>query len=418
MQEFEGVHNIKVRIPDVVISDSESIASESETNSFVAENDDVVVDTNLKLTQNQSFIENYIQINTGDPKQWSSRDSHYNPVNQTIIQPTASNTKTPQWLNPFLYRSMTPISSLDDLAIKLSTPDNWLERFQEISQISAVRNSLNNFCNLATATLENQIEPRFNNLVITTANALDVLIDTSSQEKIIVGGILAKSELDIRGNSDPLFIDSASKARRRYLLASEIKRATMYSKGHKWYNGTRGLQTLMALFNCNCPTILLTQEHFCLFLESEDRREIFKFPSSSQYGIDTDYRHHSTISSDTRVDLLQVLVICLLSERNKDLEIDDLLEKVTISSSTFTPVKEHKAEPLVPPSSTQQLKGKPESSRSSDRIGNQRNASYLSGYVDGVAVYTEIRVYDEDQIARIEKDIEQDFRREALARES
>ena len=346
---------------------------------------------------------------------YGTRETH---IIIQIIKQSASETKTPEWLNPFLYRSITSISSLDDLAKKLSSPVNWRERFLEISRNNHVKNDLNNLCGLAPTTLENQIEPRFNCLVLSIAIAL---IDASSQEKIIVGGILAKSELDIRGNTDSLIIDSTSKARRRYMFDSEIKRATMYSKGDKWYDGIRGLQTLMALFYCDCPTILLTQEHFCLFLESEYRREIFKFPSSSQYGIDTDYRHHSTISSDTRDDLLQVLVICLLSERNKYPDIVESFKKVSISSSNSTSVKkEHKAKPLIPPSSTHKLKDKPESSRSSDRIRNpEMPLTYLGMLM--VFPYTQIRVYDKDQIARIEQDIEQDSRRGeeiALASES
>jgi hypothetical protein len=45
-----------------------------------------------------------------------------------------------------------------------------------------------------------------------------------------------------------------------------------------WYQSSRGIQVLAALYAYNCPTILFTQKEGKLFVENNDQNSVFTFP--------------------------------------------------------------------------------------------------------------------------------------------
>ena len=74
-------------------------------------------------------------------------------------------------------------------------------------------------------------------------------INVKSETKIIIGGILAKYEYDLRSQTDVHFTNSIGVN----LLATEVKTRQTLVEGDMWYRNSRGVQSLSALYAFNSP---------------------------------------------------------------------------------------------------------------------------------------------------------------------
>ena len=85
-----------------------------------------------------------------------------------------------------------------------------------------------------------------------------------------------------------------------------------------WYHKSRGVQVLTPLFAFNCPTFLFTQKQWKLFVENDDRDQIFTFPFSNDDNLTSHV--NSSLVHLTGNTLLMAIAICLLSNRTAIVE--------------------------------------------------------------------------------------------------
>lgn len=175
----------------------------------------------------------------------------------------------------------------------------------------------------------------FVHLVRSISSILHIKVSTDSEIKFMVGGILAN--LDVRGASDPRFHSKKG----QYLIASEVMTKKSFLDGedsqinqstHRWYQRSRGTQALSTLYAFNCPTFLLTQAHWKLFLENPERNAVFTFP----YGLATDQESFCPPCLVRPMDetFIQAIVICLLS--NRDALEQEMAKVAEVRASTST----------------------------------------------------------------------------------
>ncbi|KAI8895107.1 hypothetical protein BC833DRAFT_623320 [Globomyces pollinis-pini] len=307
-----------------------------------------------------------------------------NPV-VLIRKPTAPN-MTHRLLNPFLYRNIKKVGNLNDLAALLDTPIDWEERYNNVVADGYIVNMIQRFRELPDDTAESDIKSEFIGLVICISLYLGIPISPRSETKIIVGGILARYQYDVRSKTDPHFLDVGGKN----LIACEAKTHRTFGLGEMWYHHSRGIQVLSALYAFNCPTFLFTQRQWKLFVENPERNSVLTFP----FNDNAEHTPHvnSSLVQPMGRDFLKAIVICLLSQR---VSLDDSMKSITLQESSQ--VKEIKPKFFDTPE-------KPV--RTSGRLLGQPKPSYLSGYDDkGQPIYSLVRVAPPEMVARIEEEI-------------
>ena len=125
-----------------------------------------------------------------EPQTWQTTEG----IDVVLVRkPTASNLSH-RLLNPFIYRNIQNVGNLDALATLLDTPDDWETNYNQIVRDGRIIRMLNRFIALPEDTFESTIRSQFTGLVSTIADRLDVDLVSSSETKIIVGGILARYE--------------------------------------------------------------------------------------------------------------------------------------------------------------------------------------------------------------------------------
>jgi len=127
--------------------------------------------------------------------------------------------------------------------------------YNQVAQDGYIIRKLNRFIALPEDTLEAGIQWQCFGLVEAIAGHLGVDLVSSSETKIIVGGILARYEYDVRNKCDTHFLNGDGV----HLIASEAKTRRTFGLGEMWYHSSRGIQVLSALYAFNCPTFLFTQ---------------------------------------------------------------------------------------------------------------------------------------------------------------
>jgi hypothetical protein len=145
------------------------------------------------------------------------------------------------------------------------------------------------------------------------------------RNKIIVGGILAIYQYDLRGKTDPHFRSTSG----LNLIASEAKTHRAFGLGEMWYRCSRGIQLLSALYAFIAPTFLFTQRQWKLFVENTERNAILTFP----YNDNPDHTPHvnSSLVQQIGTTFLKVIVICLLSRR---VSLDESMKSITLQESS------------------------------------------------------------------------------------
>jgi len=248
---------------------------------------------------------------------------------------------------------------------------------------------------LADDAAESDIQSRFIDIVQAISVYLDINLDTSAETKIIVGGILARYQYDLRSKTEPHFLNTSG----LNLIASEAKTHRTFGLGEMWYHGSRGIQVLSALYAFNCSTFLFTQRQWNLFVENTDCNSILTFPYDDN---DTHTPHvNSSLVQSMGTTFLKPIVICLLSRR---VSLEESMEAVTLEESTQ--VKETPRKTIIKPKCFD-TPDKPK--RQSARLqkgtkleSGKKLPSFVSGYAKGQPIYTMIRVVPQEIVARIE----------------
>ncbi|KAJ3253378.1 hypothetical protein HK103_000698 [Boothiomyces macroporosus] len=385
---------IEIRAYD---DDEESIHStHTEDSSAQMEHEDIPDgdDVALRFTQNEEYME--AEIEQWETRELKKTNSAGVPI-KLVVKPQASK-MSHRLLNPYIYRNIKDIDGLAGLATMLNTPPNWEEKYNQVKEKRTVIHSLTALRRLPIETRESDVQTQFGSLVSMIATHLDIGLQVKLETKIIVGGMFTKNEYDVRSRTDPHFLGENN----RHLIASEAKRSATFGDRGVWYYRSRGIQTLSALYRYGCPTFLYTQNIFKVFVENAERNAIYTYP----YNDDTSLSEHvrSTLVQPMGSNLIKAIVICLLSERNKpEKGIDD---EVKIELKLETPIKGENI-----PKQLYLSTKKPPTNKSERSSIQNKKPRYVSGYVDGQPVYTEIRVYSGDEVEEVEAEIAEEEKR-------
>lgn len=393
-----AAHIIRTYPTDYAQSDTES---EGEAQFEADTEDEEQHSISTRLGQNQQYMDQQITPPSGENSAWILEPQTWKTAEGSdvvlIRKPTASNLSH-RLLNPFIYRNIHTAGTLNDLAILMDTPDDWEVRYNQVVADGRIIRKLNRFGSLADDAAESDIQSRFIDIVQTISDRLDIDLDTSSETKIIVGGILARYQYDLRSKTDSHFLNTGG----LNLIASEAKTHRTFAPGEMWYHGSRGIQVLSALYAFNCPTFLFTQRQWKLFVESSDRNAILTFP----YDDNDNHTPHvnSSLVQPMGTTFLKAIVICLLSRR---VSLEGSMKAVTIQESSQ--VKETPKKTIIKPKYFD-TPDKPK--RQSARLqkgtkleSGKKIPSFISGYADGQPIYTTIRVVPQDIVAGIEDEI-------------
>ena len=106
---------------------------------------------------------------------------------------------------------------------------------------------LNLLMNFSDSETEASIHTMFCQLICALVASLDTQFRCISKSEIrtVVGGFLASPLYDIRSQTDPAFLNSQTS---QYIIATEIKTEKTLKDNSIWYKGSRGVQTLSALY--------------------------------------------------------------------------------------------------------------------------------------------------------------------------
>jgi hypothetical protein len=392
-------HIIRTYPKDYAQSDTES---EGEAQFEVDAEDEEQNSISTRLQQNQQYMDQQITPPSGENSAWILEPQAWETAEGSdvvlIRKPTASNLSH-RLLNPFIYRNIHTAGTLDDLSSLLDTPDDWEVRYNQVVADGRIIRKLNRFSALADDAAESDIQSQFIGLVEAIAYALDIDLISSSETKIIVGGILARYQYDLRSKTDPHFLNTSG----LNLIASEAKTPRTFGLGEMWYHGSRGIQVLSALYAFNCPTFLFTQRQWKLFVETRDRNAILTFP----YNDNDEHTPHvnSSLVQPMGTTFLKAIVICLLSRR---VSLEESM-KAAVTLEESTQVKETPRKTIIKPKYFD-TPDKPK--RQSTRLQKASNLefgkkipSFVSGYVEGQPIYTIVRVVPQEIVAGIEQEI-------------
>ncbi|KAH9271334.1 hypothetical protein BASA83_006424 [Batrachochytrium salamandrivorans] len=369
-------HIVRTYPNDYAPSDTES---EGEAQFEVEVEDEEQNSVSTRLEQNQLYMDRQITAPSGETSAW-------------VLEPRlGKQLKAPT--------NIQNVGTLDDLATLLDTPDDWEVRYNQIVDNGYIIDRMNRFRNFSDDTLESYIQSEFSALVNLVAGGLLVRICAGSETKIIVGGILARYQYDLRSKTDPHFLDTEG----RNLIASEATTHHRFPPGEMWYHSSRGVQVLSAMYAFNCPTFLFTQKQWKLFVENKDRNAILTFP----YNDNDDHTPHvnSSLVYPMGTTFLKAIVICLLSRR---FSLEESMKTATLDESAFQ-INETSEKTVIKPKDFDTLeKSTIQSTRlqQAARLESGKNTpSFVSGYANGQPVYTTVRVVPQDIVAGIEDEI-------------
>jgi hypothetical protein len=373
----DSLNKIRTYSNDYVgLSDTES----EEEHPFEADGEDEAQQTtDLRLAQNKDFMETEIAGWNADRQIWQNQEF------QLVVKPMASKLSH-RLLNPFIYRNIQNVGSLDQLAILLDAPPDWEVRYDHVKRNSIIQRQFEVFRNLDDDTHEPRIQLMFSAIVSLIALLLGIYVYPRSQQKIIVGGILANHEYDVRSRTDPYF----TRADGVNLIASEVKTNNTFAGDAMWYHDCRGIQVLTALYSFNCPTFLLNQKQWKLFVENEARNAIFTYPYNEGYTSHV----NSSLMNPMGSEFIKAIVICLLSKRFS-VEVVDSDSENKAATNTVTP----------------------QNSKSREN-SEKRVPCFISGYSDGRPIYSTVRVVPDRVVAEIEMEIAKQEEIELLKQKS
>lgn len=286
------------------IEKSDSVEEEFSDESELAKADDVIslcLKHNTKIFDEKSVSYKMIAQNI------SIMDKEI----YLIENPTASHINH-KMLHPSLYRNVKDVGSLDDFAALIGAPRNWMGIYQErVVGNLEVLTALKQLKKSAYNASEAFIQDSFSKLVHYLSVKLGCDVRPCRETQVIVGGIAAREEFDIRGNVDPYFLNSDGQP----VLATEVKTDVSFGAQHVWYHKSCATQIFSALFAFNCPTFLITQRQWKLFVENSERTSVLTFPYNSK----PHYSPHlaSTLVQPIGATFLQALTICLLAKAAK-----------------------------------------------------------------------------------------------------
>ena len=296
-----GIRDVRVYTTDIAV-DAEGDSATSETSD---EEPSPTVDVeSLCLEHNSNIVD-------AKAKSFKISQNYNNKRGEYVYlieSPTASHISH-KLLHPSLYRNIKNVGSLDALAQMINAPEIWNEIYEiKVARDKTLIKRLHDFQALAKNAQETYIQGRLTDLILSVAHCLGFPVRTCLDRNIIVGGILAREQYDIRGLADPYYENFDGD----HVLATETKTEESFGERHMWYHKSRATQIFSSLFALHCPTFLVTPKQWKLFVESPDRDSILTFP----YNKNPSYAPHlaSTLVHPTGNTFLKALTICIMAK--------------------------------------------------------------------------------------------------------
>lgn len=357
-----------------------------------------------------------------------------------LWKPTVSKT-VPELLHPGTLRFLQPIPSFGVLADLVGTVQDWESIWESVktSSLPIIQQMFSDLINPDVIVSEDRLQSRLSGLVLFLGSRINQALYLVNLKDRVVGGLLAKSMYDIRGNPDPSYLRLTDQ---RYVLTTEAKLERELQKGCHWSSQERGCQALLAMYSTHAPLLLYSQCRFKLLVENQSRNAVFTFPfdnqpSSSQYE-NSNLMH--PLNQDTMETFIKMLIILLSADsgQRKDIKpsYEQYLEtkKLETNQGHFTPENEDTLSRSNFPRRSLRLQMKKASQSSTQHVGKQmtlelpcqaqplQNPSsstssagtltdtdvpkFVTGFTNaGVPIYKELRVYQQcikDMIAKEE----------------
>ncbi len=271
-------------------------------------NDEGNISAALRLEENREFMDSLM----APPTTWTllTRTSSTSQGIPTILikEPTASAISYGV-LNPFLYRRIKDVGSLNDLAHLLRSSSDWESIYDRMMQDGRVFQSMVDFRQMPEDVPQYRIEFRFDYIVNMIASILKMRIHSKTTNGVVVGGLLARHEYDLRRETDILILNPDDGV----LIATVSTTHTSLGDGDVWYRESRGVQILSALYAYNAPVFLYSNRQWKLFVENDKRNAVLTFP----FHDDPNHPPHgnSMLVDQMGRNFLKAVVICLLSTR-------------------------------------------------------------------------------------------------------
>jgi hypothetical protein len=312
-----------------------------------------------------------------------------------IKRPTAS--KIPyKFLHPSTYCNMKDLGNISQFAQLVDAPGNWEELYNPlVVEGSAVRIAFDDLRSLPHDAEESSISQEFSKLVVTMSNMLGIHVHPRAETKVIVGGILALGNYDVRSSTDVHFLKNG-----RNVLATEIKTDQTFPLGEVWYRKSRGAQVLSAMYAHNAATFLFTQKHWKLFVQNRNRSSVLTFPFDTVMSP----RQNSFLMNRMGPTFLQAITICLLS--NLDSGFDDVPSQSASEAIQFAspePSRHKNVGSLEKPS--KKARNSAADVPSTSTGGGCDAPRFKTGFREGKDVYSYVRVAPADVVQKIEEEI-------------
>lgn len=375
--------------PDTSVPEVEPNAEPPEIES----DEEVQLPMNDRLLRNIVYMEERIKAEPTWVLTPQTRNTSEGVPIQLIVRPTAS-LLYHNSLNPYLYRTVGDIPDMNHLATLLRAPLDWQAQYDRVFANRCIADALTAFMALPDDTPEITIEHAFVGIVSNIAILLGLSIGSTSQTKVVVGGPLAKHEYDLRSSTDTHFFKLFSNIK---MIASEAKTKKSFPPLHVWYNTSRGVQVFAALYAHGCPTFLYTQDQWKIFVENDARNAILTYP----FDYTQELAHTGSVWAHRMgPTFIRAIVICLLSTRNEQVHTPEKIPLVFETPQTRAGRAGQNPSPEDQPA---------HEVRRSARLKKKSRTlmpSFLSGYKNGVPVYSDIRVYTAEEVAAIDEQIE------------
>jgi hypothetical protein len=386
-----GLTSIRVYPDDYAGTDTESDVEPTLEWEHDEEEEVAVAD---RLAQNQQFMDNVLPTWVLLPQTWLSGSG----TNVLLVRrPTASN-MVHHLLHPGVYKGIQSIPTLDAFANLVGAPRDWEEKYNmALASRGTLLRNLNHFARLRDNARESNIQSVLIGLVTLLADALGTFVAQDTERMVIVGGILAHSEYDVRSRTDAYFQNEVGIP----LLATEVKTNRTFPEREMWYHGSRGVEVLSAMYAYHCPTMIVTQKQFKVFVENAERNAIFTYP----YDTNQEHTNHvnASLLQPVGTTMLNVIAICMLSQP-RSLVVHPFGAGGDLQTPPQKVIKKKHWETLGKP-----LRMSPRLAAMGTKATSapRRTPKFISGYLEGKPVYTEVRVVSDESVQTIESRIQE-----------
>ena len=377
--EGEGIEDIQVRVN--MFEDISRASSDEESSVAAYESpDEFLGDLSDHLAYCQRFISNSIS-------RWTVLPIDNIKQTQLVKTPTAS--KLPHdAIHPALLRHIQDGGGLDMIAKRLNAPDNYEQKLIDILAAgdSLVPRRLNDLQSLPEGSLERDIQSELQNLLLDLGREMGVYVKCFSSRKMAVGGILAFNHFDIHGETDICLINGDNEC----IAVFEVKTPETFGVDN-WYRNCRGAQVLTALYHFNAPLFLVTGHIWKMFHENATRNAIYTHPTErSAGGTYTGPFANSLKVGSVGREFLKAIIICILARPGTRPPAGDIQPATPVRNTESSRHKmehsEYKTRDMKTPKDTLRV-----------------NPSYYSGKENGVAMYTQVRLFNLKEIEAIDQ---------------